>query len=52
MMISTNEMQSNTPPNEWVQYTSQSQSMVLNHKDQDKVGTYGCNHNKMSQKPH
>jgi len=44
------EMQSNTPQNEWVQYTFQPQSVVLNHRDQDKIGTFGCNHNQMSQK--
>jgi hypothetical protein len=32
-------MQSNTQPNEWVQYTSQPQSMVQNHMDQNGVGT-------------
>jgi hypothetical protein len=50
MMISMKEMQSNTPQNEWVQYTFQPQSVVLNHRDQDKIGTFGCNHNQMSQK--
>jgi len=44
------EMQSNTPQNEWVQYTFQMQFVVLSHKDQDKMGTFGCNHNQMSQK--
>jgi hypothetical protein len=32
-------MQSNTHPNEWVQYIFQSQSMVQNQRHQDRIGT-------------
>ncbi len=31
------KMQSTTHPNEWVQYTSQSQSMVQSRKYQDRI---------------
>jgi hypothetical protein len=33
-------MQSNTHPSEWVQYISQSQSMVQNHMGQHRIGTF------------
>ncbi len=33
-------MQLNIHPNEWVQYSSQLQSMVQSHKDQDGAGTF------------